>query len=77
VLPGLRKGGVMLACPSCGGTRWQVINSRPNPEGVWRRRQCRGCGERFTSQESFVEGQVRGTSSAAELAAMVAEGRAP
>jgi hypothetical protein len=40
-----------MQCMKCGG-KGDVVDSRPQPEGTWRRRQCRVCGERWTTVES-------------------------
>ena len=40
-----------MNCLKCGG-KGDVVDSRPGPEGTWRRRQCRACGERWTTVES-------------------------
>lgn len=39
-----------MLCAKCGG-KGDVVDSRPHPEGTWRRRQCRKCGERWTTME--------------------------
>ena len=40
-----------MRCPFCGYLEDKVVDSRPNDEGVVirRRRECLGCGERFTT----------------------------
>lgn len=43
-----REGG--YRCPACGGPM-AVIDSRPSPEGIRRRRMCH-CGERITTYET-------------------------
>lgn len=42
-----------MKCPFCGYLEDKVVDSRPNDEGVVirRRRECLGCGERFTTYE--------------------------
>ena len=42
-----------MTCPFCGGRDEGVVDSRPDPDGrrVRRRRECRGCGKRFTTHE--------------------------
>jgi transcriptional repressor NrdR len=40
-----------VLCPFCSADTSQVIDTRPTPEGVRRRRECGGCGERFTTYE--------------------------
>lgn len=39
-----------MNCQKCGG-KGDVVDSRPGPEDVWRRRQCRACGRRWTTVE--------------------------
>ena len=42
-----------MRCPTCGVDDDRVVDSRPTPgaEAVRRRRECRACGERFTTFE--------------------------
>jgi transcriptional repressor NrdR len=42
-----------VRCPSCGADDDRVVDSRPHPDGeaIRRRRECRACGERFTTFE--------------------------
>ena len=42
-----------MKCPYCGFEESKVIDSRPTDEGerIRRRRECRGCGKRFTTYE--------------------------
>lgn len=41
-----------FACQSCGG--WTIVtSSRPYPNGIKRRRQCRDCGVKFTTYETL------------------------
>ena len=40
-----------MDCPYCGHSEDKVIDSREVNEGIRRRRQCLGCGERFTTYE--------------------------
>jgi hypothetical protein len=40
-----------LRCISCDGGRLKVIDSRPNAQGIRRRRHCRACGTRMTTFE--------------------------
>jgi transcriptional repressor NrdR len=42
-----------LRCPTCGADDDRVVDSRPSPGGdaIRRRRECRGCGVRFTTFE--------------------------
>jgi transcriptional regulator NrdR family protein len=41
----------MMKCAKCNG-KGDVVDSRPQGADVWRRRQCRACGERWTTVES-------------------------
>ncbi len=42
-----------MRCPACGADQDRVVDSRPTPTGdaIRRRRECRACGERFTTFE--------------------------
>lgn len=40
-----------MNCKKCGG-KGDVVDSRPQGADVWRRRQCRACGESWTTVES-------------------------
>ena len=42
-----------MRCPYCGFTDQKVLDSRPSPDAevVRRRRECGGCGRRFTTIE--------------------------
>ena len=40
-----------MRCPYCQGNRTRVIDTREANEGVRRRRECKGCGKRFTTYE--------------------------
>ena len=42
-----------MRCPFCGHEDSQVKDSRPTEDGaaIRRRRQCEGCGARFTNAE--------------------------
>ena len=40
-----------MNCPYCGHLDSRVIDSRDVNEGIRRRRQCSGCGNRFTTYE--------------------------
>ena len=44
-----------VLCPFCSSDSTQVIDTRPIPDGVRRRRECMGCGERFTTYERAEE----------------------
>ena len=43
-----------MKCPFCGYTESKVIDTRPTDEGtvIRRRRECLGCGKRFTTYEA-------------------------
>ena len=40
-----------MRCPHCEHTNSKVIDSRDSGDGIRRRRQCLGCGLRFTTYE--------------------------
>lgn len=40
-----------IQCPKCQSARMSVIDTRPGDESTVRRRECRGCGHRFTTVE--------------------------
>ena len=42
-----------MKCPFCGGFDSKVVDSRPTEDGerIRRRRECVGCGKRFTTFE--------------------------
>ena len=44
-----------MQCPKCGHPESKVIDSRPTPAGnsIRRRRECLGCGRRFTTYETI------------------------
>lgn len=46
-----------MKCPFCGATDDRVVDSRESREGevIRRRRECVGCGRRFTSYETIEE----------------------
>src|SRR3954466_12744908 len=44
-----------VLCPFCTADSTQVIDTRPIPVGVRRRRECGDCGERFTTYERVEE----------------------
>jgi transcriptional repressor NrdR len=48
---------LIMRCPYCGHQRDKVVDSRESKEGnaIRRRRQCGGCGRRFTSYERIDE----------------------
>jgi transcriptional repressor NrdR len=41
----------MIKCPFCGDIDSKVIDSRGMNDGIRRRRECIGCGERYTTYE--------------------------
>ena len=44
-----------MKCPYCGHLESKVVDSRPADEGasIRRRRECLGCGKRFTTYETM------------------------
>ncbi|NGM17077.1 transcriptional regulator NrdR [Xiamenia xianingshaonis] len=42
-----------MRCPTCGASESKVVDSRPSEDdlSIRRRRQCLGCGRRFTTYE--------------------------
>ncbi len=51
--PGIGYPPAAMRCPYCGQNDTRVVDSRPADEGesVRRRRECEGCGNRFTTYE--------------------------
>lgn len=47
-----------LVCPKCSSIRHHVIDSRPSGDALRRRRECKRCGERFTTLEKGAAGGV-------------------
>ena len=47
-----------MECPYCGGPS-RVVDSRPIPEGIRRRRECQRCGRRFTTHERLAPAELR------------------
>lgn len=47
-----------MRCPACGHSNSKVVDSRPGPDGleIRRRRECDGCGHRFTTYERMEGG---------------------
>lgn len=41
-----------MRCPHCGFGDSKVTDSRANPDGIRRRRECASCGQRFTTIEA-------------------------
>jgi transcriptional repressor NrdR len=52
-----RRYGEAMQCPYCAAEDDKVVDSRPADEGtaVRRRRECLGCGRRFTTYERIEE----------------------
>ncbi|MGH2741029.1 MAG: transcriptional regulator NrdR [Thermoleophilaceae bacterium] len=44
-----------MLCPYCSAESTQVIDTRPAPDAVRRRRECGACGQRFTTYERVEE----------------------
>jgi transcriptional repressor NrdR len=42
-----------VKCPRCSAADTKVVDSREARDGVRRRRECAGCGFRFTTRERF------------------------
>ncbi len=40
-----------IPCPYCGHTRSRTVASRPRSGHTYRRRECKGCGKRFSTEE--------------------------
>jgi len=40
-----------MQCPYCGSNENKVVDTREAPEAIRRRRQCAGCGRRYTTYE--------------------------
>jgi transcriptional repressor NrdR len=47
-----------MNCPFCRAAS-KVVDSRPIPDGIRRRRECLRCGRRFTTHERIVPTEVR------------------
>ena len=47
-----------MKCPYCERPS-KVVDSRPIPDGIRRRRECTGCGRRFTTHERLAPVEVR------------------
>jgi transcriptional repressor NrdR len=49
-----------MRCPKCGGQEDRVVDSRASREGatIRRRRECTGCGHRFTTYEEIERDQL-------------------
>ena len=44
-----------MNCPKCGSYQVGVIDTKPKPSGIRRRRKCQDCGYRFTTMEVNME----------------------
>lgn len=44
-----------MNCPVCNCDVLTVVDSRPQPDSVHRRRKCERCGFRFTTRETIVD----------------------
>ena len=55
-----RYGAVIMRCPVCSSHDDKVVDSRPGDDGsaIRRRRECLGCGNRFTTFERLEEIQL-------------------
>ena len=53
--PGPSAVAVGLRCRRCGHDRFRVVYTRRRLDGLWRRRECRNCGKRFTTYERIDE----------------------
>ncbi len=47
-----------MNCPFCGHTNTRVTDSRPDDDGIRRRRECLACGRRFSTLERLELGAV-------------------
>ena len=47
-----------MNCPFCGQADTRVTDSRPDTDGIRRRRECLACGQRFTTVERAELGGV-------------------
>ena len=43
-----------MKCPFCGDMRTRVIDTTRNTRGVRRRRECKACGQRFSTVERAI-----------------------
>ena len=50
-----------MRCPRCSCENHKVIDSRTTPDGsgVRRRRECTGCGARFSTMESIIPEELK------------------
>ncbi|MGQ9458303.1 MAG: transcriptional regulator NrdR [Anaerolineae bacterium] len=44
-----------MRCPYCGADQSRVIDTRDAGQGTRRRRECQGCGRRFTTYERVTD----------------------
>lgn len=44
-----------VRCVECGSTQTEVIDSRPGPNKIRRRRKCMKCLRRFTTEETALK----------------------
>ena len=42
-------------CPACGGYDNEVLRTIPHHQNVRRRRRCKECGRRFSTEEILLE----------------------
>lgn len=42
-----------IPCPNCGGAKGYVTDTRARGEWISRRRECRDCGHRYSTRESY------------------------
>ena len=56
-----KQGRDQMKCPFCGNLGDKVVDSRESKEGnsIRRRRECLGCGKRYTSREHIEEIEYR------------------
>src|SRR3989304_106833 len=47
-----------MNCPFCSNAETKVTDSRPEQDGIRRRRECLACGQRFTTLERVELGGV-------------------
>ena len=47
-----------MRCPYCGFADTKVTDSRDTDDGIRRRRECLGCGQRFTTTERLAMGSL-------------------
>lgn len=57
IVEGLVRGvvGSPAECPRCMSVRTFVAESRPCRDTIWRRRRCRACRARWTTEERTVD----------------------